>query len=133
MKISAKQYAQALYESLEGKNRNEIKSVIVEFAKVLAADNGLSKTAEIVEKFNKIYNQEEGIVEAEISSAKKLQKNLLNELAGYIKKISQAKKVEILETEDKNLLGGIVIKFGDKVLDGSLKTKLSLLKKELKK
>ena len=37
------------------------------------------------------------------------------------------------EKQNKNILGGVILKYGDKILDGSLKTKLNSLKEELKK
>lgn len=133
MKITAKQYSEALYESVQGKNKNEVKKAVEEFASVLRANNDLGQKDKIIARFTKLYNQKEGIVEAEVSSASELGSGTKKTLKDYIKKISQAEKVEVKEIEDKSIIGGTVIKYGDKILDASLRTRIRALRSELKK
>jgi len=52
-------------------------------------------------------------------------------LKNYITGLSGAKEVLVSEKTDKNILGGVIIKYGDKVLDGSLKTSLEELKEKM--
>ena len=40
-------------------------------------------------------------------------------------------KVEVTESVDTNLIGGITVKTEDKILDGSLKAQLNTLKQKL--
>lgn len=133
MKITPKQYAQALYDSIKDKNKNDLTKSIREFASVLVQNNDLQKGDKIIKLFRKLYNQAESIVEAEITSATKLTPAMLHDLKEYIKKISKVDTVELVEKENKKLIGGAVIKYGDKILDGSLKTRMQIMKAELKK
>ncbi len=133
MKITPKQYAQSLYEVLKGKSKNEVKDYILNFFNTVVNNNDISKLERIIEQFEKKWNKEEGIIDAEIVSSRKLEGDIIKLVKNYIKKISGAKEVNILEKEDKKVLGGIVIKYEDKVLDASLKTKLNDLKLELSK
>jgi F-type H+-transporting ATPase subunit delta len=133
MKITPKQYAQALYDSLKDDNKKDATKAIAEFARVLVENNDLQKGDKIIEQFRKLYNQEEGIVEAEITSAAKLSAAMLHDLKEYIKKISKVDTVEVNEKENRSLVGGAIIKYGDKILDGSLKTRIQTMKAELKK
>ncbi|MCD4762337.1 ATP synthase F1 subunit delta [bacterium] len=133
MKIIPKQYALSLYESVIGKSKAEIKQIMKNFAGILVANNDIAKTDKIISEFDKVWNKEQGIVEAEIISARKLEKQSANMLNKYICKLSGAKIVNVKETQDKNLLGGVVLKYGDKVMDVSMKTKLSSLKEAMKK
>jgi F0F1-type ATP synthase delta subunit len=53
------------------------------------------------------------------------------ELADLVKKIPQLKSYQIKNIVDKKILGGLVIKFSDKMIDLSLKNKLAVIKEKL--
>ena len=131
MRIKPKQYAISLFESLEGKDEKEAKRVISQFAKVLAANNQVSDLKKIIRYFNQIWNREYKIVEAEIIAAHPISAQVQKELEEYICKKSKAEKVEMTTKEDKNLLGGVIIKYDDKIIDGSIRTRLLKLKDKL--
>ena len=67
----------------------------------------------------------------EIISEMKLDKKTISELKDFIKEKVSAEKVEIIKSIDENLVGGTVIKYGDKILDGCLKTRMRTLRSEL--
>ncbi len=133
MKIAVKQYATALYEAVKDKKKNEVESVIEDFVKFIIANNDISKADKIINEFTNTWNKEQGIIEAEIKSARSLDSSVVKFLQKYIKEISKAKNVEVDESEDKSLLGGVVVKYGDKVMDGSLRTRLKELKEDMVK
>jgi len=131
MKITAKQYAACLYESVQGKKIGQIKDVIKKFLQVLIAHNNIAKADEVVEQFRKIWNKKESIAEAEIISTRKLDNKIVKLLNRYIVEFLGAKKVILENSVDKSVLGGVVIKYKDKIFDASLKTKLRELKEGL--
>ncbi len=133
MKVTPKQYAQSLYEITRKKKGSQVRADIKKFVEVLVKNNDLKSGKKIVNEFIKIRNKEEGIVEAEVMSARKLDSSVVKMLNGYIAKLSGAKKVILKKDLNKDLLGGVVIKYGDKILDGSMKTKLSNLKEGMKR
>ena len=131
MKITAKQFALSLYESVEGKSAAEVKVVIKKFIELLAGKNQLSQAEKIIAEFIKIWQAKHGLVEALATSAKGLNKTEIKLLKDYIAGLSGAKEVLISEKIDKKILGGVIIRYGDKILDGSLKTQLADLKEKL--
>lgn len=131
MNILPKQYAESLYQCLEGISNKEINIIIENFVKVLKKNNDTNKLNRIIEQFCIIWNKKEGIVDAEIISAKKLDNEIIKSLNYYIFKLSGAKKVFVNQKVDKNILGGVIIKYEDKIFDGSLETKLVELKKDM--
>lgn len=133
MKISVKQYAQSFYDSTHDKTEGQIKTAIENFIRILAANNDLKKTEKIIADFIRIYNQEKGLVEAQVKSAGKLDKGIVNFLNDFVMHAAKAKEVKIEQEIDEAILGGIIIKYGDKILDASLKTRLSDLKNYIKK
>jgi F0F1-type ATP synthase delta subunit len=50
----------------------------------------------------------------------------------YLKNRTQAKEVLLTESVDPQLLGGFVLKYGSRIIDGSLKSSLSDLAHNLK-
>jgi F-type H+-transporting ATPase subunit delta len=130
MKINPKKYALALYESV-ALEEGAIENLLKNFVKILVKNNDLSKAKKIEIEFNKIWNKKKGIVDANIISAKKTDKETLEIIENYIKKISGSPNVNMQEEIDKNMIGGIIIKYEDKILDGSLRTSLKTLKEKL--
>ena len=133
MKISNSQYSVALYESVKGKSQSEINSAISNFVKVLVKNNQIKNVSSIISKFKEIWNKKEGSVEAEIISREKLDSKLVNQLISYIGKKYKSEKVEIIEKIDLNIKGGIIVKVGDEVMDGSISGQLKNLRSILTK
>jgi len=132
MKITPKKYAQSLYESLaEIESEADIKVALKNFVKILAAHRNLNKSKKIIAEFEKIWNQERGIVEGELTSARELDGNTVKLLNGYIVKLTSAKEVKLENQIDKNILGGFTAKVGDMMIDGSIKNQLNSLKDSL--
>lgn len=79
--------------------------------------------------FINLYNAHQGIIKVEVLSAmeldKKQTKSLQNELAE-----STGKKVEMDLSVDESLVGGLIVKIGDTVIDGSVKHKIRMLKNQ---
>ncbi len=45
-------------------------------------------------------------------------------MKAYLSRETGREKIETVNKVDKNILGGIIVKYGDKVFDGSLRKKL---------
>lgn len=133
MKISNKQFAVALYESVKDKKKVEIKKILENFVVLLNRENAVSRGEQVLSEFVKLFNKEEGVMVAEVKCLTKLDKKNHIRVEKFIKELTGSKTIELNEVIDKSVLGGLVIHYGDKILDGSLKTRLSRLKSELKK
>ena len=71
MKITPIQYAKALLELTEKKSESEISAIVFKFALELRKTGQLKNSNAIMEKFSKLWNVANGVVEAEILSARK--------------------------------------------------------------
>ena len=132
MKVSNSQYALALYEATKGKSQSEINSAVANFVKILGKNNQIKSINAIISKFSEIWNSKEGIIEAEVVSREKLDSKSVDKLISYIGKKYESKKVEINNIVDKDIKGGIIIRVGDEVMDGSIAGQLKNLEKLLK-
>jgi F-type H+-transporting ATPase subunit delta len=76
------------------------------------------------------YNQIKGIVTAEITSAIELTEANRVEIVAIVKNAVGANEVILKEKVNPNIIGGFVLKVGDKQFDASISSSLNKLKKE---
>lgn len=144
MKITAKQYAQTLYDLTDGKSETpprvgeplrveagEIEKAVADFARYIYRNRKLKLVDKIIGQFAKIYNKEKGIVEAEVVTREKMDEATERKVKDYIEKKYHAKEVVLNNIIDASIKGGVIIKVGDEVMDGSVVGRLSELKKTL--
>jgi F-type H+-transporting ATPase subunit delta len=101
------------------------------FVRVLAENNRLELLGEIRAQFHALKNEREGVVEAEVISAFDLDAGQLADLAQRLEK-KTGRKVKATVRVDKELIGGVKIVIGDKVIDGSARGQLAALENALK-
>ena len=75
--------------------------------------------------------EEKGIGIAHISSAVELSKGQKDKIEQKLLETTQYKEIEGIYTVDKSLIGGLVIRIQDTVVDSSLKTQIAKLSKSL--
>lgn len=85
----------------------------------------------IAESFLELYRKNQGIEKVSVQSASPLNDNDKASIQQYVQKVSGARSVELHTEIDPSVVGGLVIKFGDNLLDSSISAKLRKLKKEL--
>ena len=101
------------------------------FVRVLAENHRLELLGEIRDQFHALKNEREGVVEAEVISAFDLDASQLADLAQRLEK-KTGRKVKATVRVDKELIGGVKIVIGDKVIDGSARGQLGALENALK-
>lgn len=95
----------------------------VNFLRVMADNDRLEIIPEIAEEFERLRADEEGTIEAQVISAYAVNATQKKSIAAALKK-KLGREVTITTTTDKSLLGGIIIRAGDMVIDGSVKAQL---------
>lgn len=131
MRVTAGQYAKALYELTEGRSDAEISGVLARFVATLSRNGQLKLKNEIADKFAKVFNAKNGIVVAQVRSREKLDSGSVDKLSGFIKHKYQAEKVVIENVVDEKIDGGVVIRVGDEILDASVKGQLKKMRNVL--
>ena len=129
MKLSSQQYAQALYDAANQTAPHDHDKVMDKFVQILAQNGDLNKHSEIEEEYKKLDMRAKGIKEAEVTVAREMEVNSnlmhqLNEIVGS--------KVEIKKKVDEGIVGGVVVRVDDTLIDASLKTQLNNLNQSLK-
>ena len=132
-KVSEKKYAISLFESIKGKDKKQAEEIIKNFIILLKKNNSLSSINKITMEFEKIYDKKNSTINAEVITTTNIDKNQKQEIEKVIEYRTKAKTINIKNTISPEILGGIIIKYGDRIIDSSLKTKLNNLKIELSK
>jgi len=131
MRASAKQFAQVLYELTDNKSNADIEHSVADFARHMEKERKIKLAGKVIEQFGKIYNEKNGIVEAEVVTAEKISEALEKKVKNYIEKKYSAKKVIVKNIIDPKIKGGMIVRVGDEVVDGSIAGRLGELKKLL--
>lgn len=101
------------------------------FAKLLIARRRVALAPRIARLFNRLADEHEGVVEAEIATAVELDPRVRERVERALTEGLGAREVRLQHHTDPTLLGGIVIRVGDKIVDGSVRTRLRLLRQHL--
>ena len=101
------------------------------FVRVLAENKRLELLPEIHLQYEVLKNEREGVIEAQVVSAFELTEAQVAELAQRLEKRT-GRKVRTKVQIDKELIGGVKVVIGDKVIDGSARGQLAALENALK-
>lgn len=101
------------------------------FVRVLAENGRLGLLPEIRSQFEALKNEREGVLEAEVHSALELSDAQVADLVQRLEK-KTGRKVRTKVHIDKDLIAGVKIVLGDKVIDGSARAQLGALETALK-
>ncbi|WP_283805068.1 ATP synthase F1 subunit delta [Lentilactobacillus rapi] len=86
---------------------------------------------DIIDQFQKVYEDDKKIVRAEVVSATELSDDQRDRLAKAFEKRVGAAKVIFDTKVDSSLIGGVMIKSSDMTIDGSVKTRINKVKELL--
>jgi F-type H+-transporting ATPase subunit delta len=100
------------------------------FLRVLLRNSRLTELTEINERFAAVLEERSGSVAARVVSARPLTAEEQAELQNSLTRLT-GKRVNLNFDIDQNIIGGVVTTIGSTVYDGSVKTQLENLKKEL--
>ena len=103
--------------------RMEASPLTTRFVLLLASKRRLFALTDIIRAFNALVSKQRGEVDAEVTSARPLNDAEVEELKKVLKsKLGRDARLEA--KVDPNLLGGLVVKVGSRMIDSSLRTKL---------
>lgn len=108
----------------------KIEDITLDFIKLMIDKRREGIIGEVESDYVRIANEHRGVVPAHVTSAYPLTEEEKKELQAGLSKFT-GKKVEIETSEDPDLVGGVVVKIGDTVMDGSVKGYLAALKDRL--
>lgn len=113
-------------------NRLDLSELMKRFLLLLFDKNRFSFLETINEYYQKMADELKGIATASLSSATELSDETIVKIRDSLSQMT-GKNIRLEVTQDPSLIGGIVTKIGDLVLDGSIKTQLINMRETLKR
>ena len=110
----------------------EISQEIYNFIQLLIDKRRIFYIKAIINKFNELVNDREKIIKIEVVSAIELEEDMKNRLKDKLEK-GMDYDVILNNTVDPDILGGLVLKIGDKIIDGSIQHELNTLSEKIEK
>jgi F-type H+-transporting ATPase subunit delta len=104
--------------------------IIRNFLFVIADHRRTQLIPEVIAAFHEVVRQRQGIAEAVVSSAVELTAAQKKEMAATLARLT-AKRIEARYALDPALLGGAVVRIGDTIYDGSLRSRLNEMRARL--
>lgn len=112
------------------KRLGDVNPLAMNLMLLLISRSSVGIIGEVAREYRKLLNANRGIEEAEIITAVPIDDNEQKKLAGRLGALVNA-KVEVKTQVSPDILGGVVVRVGGKLLDGSTRSKLATLKREL--
>lgn len=115
---------------LETVLRPRVHPLVVEFFRLLMKKKRTFNLRDVVEEFERLVEDHQGVVRARVTSAVPLTdeetRRLVAELEGALHK-----KVRVVQTVEPGILGGLVVRVGDRIADKSIRSMLDRLREQL--
>ena len=127
MKLTPKQYAGALFDAVSQTAAKDHDKVIDNFVKILAQNGDLGKYSDIEKEYHILELKAKNIKEVDVTFAQEHGQQILEDL----NKLVQG-KAEFKKKIDSSIIGGVVVRVDDTLIDASVKTQLQNLNLSLK-
>ncbi|MBI4793562.1 MAG: F0F1 ATP synthase subunit delta [Deltaproteobacteria bacterium] len=108
-----------------------VPQIMGNFLNLLAQKNRANVLPEIAQTFHAMVDVERNICQGVVITAKALEPGLQDKAKQTLEKIT-GKQVVLKVQVDPSIIGGMIAKVGDLILDGSIKTQLEGLKESIK-
>lgn len=131
IKARTNDIAHAIHEAVKGKKGAELEAVLENVAKFLAKNRLLKKKEEIINKLEILQDKEEGRIKVSLQSRHKLKKENIADINHFLKNHYKAEEIDIDESVDESLIGGVRIQVGNDIIDMTLSNQIKQLKNYL--
>jgi len=106
-------------------------SLTTTFLKVLDNNKRISNILSIILQFKKINSEKRGDIAANVTSANELSEDEKNNITNQLKN-TLGQKLSLNFDVDKDIIGGLIVKVGSKMIDTSIANKINKLKIAMK-
>ncbi len=113
-------------------DKAEITGIAANFVRLVAAKRRLFALRDMIKGYGKLYDVARGLTRAEVTSAAPLSDEQVSALKDQLRGKAGGKDVDLTVKVDPAIIGGLVVKLGSRMVDGSLRTKLNAIRIAMK-
>ncbi len=122
--------AKALYDLSRHKDQQQTQDLVLRFCNYLVSKHLEYLLPKVIEQVKFLDRRAKGLFKARIDSRHELDEGELNKIKTFLESRNK-NKVFIEQNLDKNILGGLVVRYQDKLIDLSLNRQLNNLVNQL--
>lgn len=108
--------------------KSEHSELVQDFISILFERDRLNCVDEIADAFIKRYDADNGIVEVTVKSVVELDSDQEDKLKSVVQSRFSVNQVNLTKIVDPSIIGGIIIRVGDQVIDGSVVKRFNEIK-----
>lgn len=109
---------------------NQASGLFVKFVLLLIDKKRIGKFGEIARSFQALYEERQGILEVSVITAVPLDTEMERKAKETIERRT-GKTARIVKRVDPDIIGGMILLAGDRIIDGSIRNRLVELRREL--
>ena len=122
--------AKAVFLSLADKDKQKANKVVDNFIAYLKEHKLVPLLPKIIVAVKNLHYQATDTIGVKATAKDKLPANVIDKLSATMKK-KLAKEVDLTNCIDEDIIGGVILRYNDKMIDASIKTKINKLAKQL--
>ena len=109
-----------------------IDSIAANFIRLVATKRRLFYIREMIADYRKLYEASRAVTRAEVTSASRLDRRQRRLAQNPLRAASGGRETNLDMKVDPSIIGGLIVKLGSRMVDGSLKTKLNAIRLAMK-
>ncbi len=113
-------------------DREDIGGIAANFVRLVTVKRRLFFIRGMIAAYRKLYDASRGVTRAEVTTAMAISDANLAALKDQLKAASGGREVDLDVKVDPSIIGGLTVKLGSRMIDGSLRTKLNAIRLAMK-
>jgi len=109
-----------------------IEGIAANFIRLVTSKRRLFFVREMIADYRKLYDESRGVIRAHATAARALTQESVAALKEQLRGATGGKEVELDVKVDPSIIGGLIVRLGSRMVDGSLRTKLNAIRLAMK-
>jgi F-type H+-transporting ATPase subunit delta len=116
---------------VQGRTVQELPGLLHNFVELVNRHQDQHKLVEIVSLFQEIWERTAGELSAVLQSARPWAAASKTHLINYLEQRTGAQQVKLVEKIDLSLIGGFILNYNNRIIDGSVASSLAALQEKI--
>jgi len=125
--FSTQEKKEGLHRAVDGAD-----DTVLNFLELLIENHRMPVVFRVRRDFDRLWEEANQLLPVEITSAVELDRSIVDRIGEEIGR-QTGRRVQLTSTVDPNVIGGLVLRVGNSILDASIRTRLDALRKQVAK
>jgi F-type H+-transporting ATPase subunit delta len=125
--FSTQEKKEGLHRAVDGADET-----LLNFLELLIENHRMPVVFRVRRDFDRLWEEANQLLPVQITSAVELDRSIVDRIGDEIGR-QTGRRVQLTSTVDPNVIGGLVLRVGNSILDASIRTRLEALRKQVAK